>query len=374
MRNHLWAGVAWALLLAGPAGAQEAVDTAIVRRLEQAERMIELLQGQIADQAVARVEPRSRNLVELGGTVLLNGFYNNAKVNYSDSPSYVSAPDPAGGLPASAFGGSARQSRITLRAFAPDVLGGSFSGEIDVDFAGGHLKFGRLFPLLHLRRTRAELAWPNAYVMVGQEAPPISEINPSTLAAIALPGFTASGNLWFWIPQIRVGVAAGEAIRIGLEATALSPVSNDVMSGTFEPTPDRAERSRRPYLQGRVITRWDQPNTTGEFSVGAHYGWLATAFDSLIVSRAAAATTRFSVTPYVEVRARPSLVRHWPVSAGGVSARTSGSAKHPCERRAAGLSSTSNRHPSGSSEAATDRTIPTTGISIRWPGIFYSRT
>src|SRR5580765_9028130 len=82
-----------------PLVAQERADTSLAARLERAERMIQVLQQQVAEQARAQVTPKSGNKVELGGTVLMNGFYNNAKVNSSDLPSFVMIPDAPGGLP-----------------------------------------------------------------------------------------------------------------------------------------------------------------------------------------------------------------------------------------------------------------------------------
>src|ERR1051326_4530669 len=290
-----------------PAAAQERPDTSLDARLERAERMIQVLQQQVAEQARPQVTPKSGNKVELGGTVLMNGFFNNAKVNSSDLPTFVLPPDPAGGLPISALGGTARQTEITLTASSPKVLGAAFTGELDADFYGGQLAFARLFPLLHLKRRRAELRWPHASVMFGQDAPLISDVNPSSFAARSIPGFTNAGNLWFWIPQVRLGAETGGPLQMGLEVAALAPISMD--SGTaFAPAAGRAERSKRPFVQARLKTRWESPNSSGEVGVGGHYGWFATTIaDSFVVSRALAATARFTVTPHVELRAEAFL-------------------------------------------------------------------
>src|SRR5690242_168360 len=59
-----------ALLTCGtvPLVAQERADTSLAARLERAERMIQVLQQQMAEQARARVTPREGNKVELSGT------------------------------------------------------------------------------------------------------------------------------------------------------------------------------------------------------------------------------------------------------------------------------------------------------------------
>ena len=65
--------------------------------------------------------------------MLVNGFSNSNTVNNSDVPQFV-VPDTAarrGGL-----GGTARQTRLGFFLTQPGVLGGAFSGEVDVDFYG----------------------------------------------------------------------------------------------------------------------------------------------------------------------------------------------------------------------------------------------
>src|SRR5579864_5085246 len=114
MGIHYWfvlalmAGETQTLLAQARPDTARAADTSIAARLERAERLIQILQEQMAEQARARVEPKEGSKVELSGLVLLNGFYNNAKVNSSDIPTFVMPPDPAGFLPNAALGGTVR--------------------------------------------------------------------------------------------------------------------------------------------------------------------------------------------------------------------------------------------------------------------------
>ena len=335
MRVRNWFLIGAAVCVASPSSlrAQTPADTSLAARLLQAERMIELLRQQVADQARARVEPKAGNKVKLSGVVLMNGFFNNAKVNSSDIPTFVVIPDPPGFLPNSALGGTARQSEIVLTAIAPKVLGATFTGELDMDFYGGQQSFARLFPLLHLKRTRTELRWPHAWLLFGQEASPISDVNPSTFAARGIPGFANAGNLWFWTPQVRVGGDVGREIRVGIEATALAPVSTEAPV-SFNPEASRAERSRRPYTQARLLVTWDRPESAGEVSVGGHYGWLATtAQGTLIVTRALAAAARFTATRYVEVRAEAFIGQALGNLGGGGIGQSLGPSDQPVRAR-----------------------------------------
>src|SRR6185503_11479087 len=101
---------------------QAGTDTSLAARLAKAERAIEVLRQQVAEQAKGGVQPKQGNKVELSGLVLMNGFFNNAKVNSADIPTFVVQPDPPGFLPNSALGGTARQSQFALTTIVPNVL------------------------------------------------------------------------------------------------------------------------------------------------------------------------------------------------------------------------------------------------------------
>jgi len=297
------------LILSAPLAAQQppsvppAQDTSLAARLERAERLLDILRQQLAEQASASLQPRSRNHVELSGLVLMNGFANDGKVNNADVPQVAERPDPPGSLPAAHQGATIRQSQIALTATVPSFAGGAFQGELDVDFYGGQQPSsgGRTWPLMRLRRLRAEIRWPRAWVMFGQEAPPIAEENPSSLAQLGLVGFARAGNLWLWTPQARLGIETATALKVGLEAAVLSPTAGEAQ-GPFFTQPDRAERSGRPSLEGRIRARWERPHTTGELSLGGHLGWLVRAAGDLVASRAAVLSGRVAATHYLELR------------------------------------------------------------------------
>ncbi len=199
-----------------------------------------------------------------------------------------------------------RQSRLTVLASVPEIAGGALGGELDVDFYGGQQPSsgGRTFPLLRLRRAFAELTWQHAAILVGQESPPIAAVNPSGLASIGFPEFAGAGNLWLWIPQIRLrGMVDGPGgTRLGLEVAALAPTSGDPQTA-FLTQPDIAERSSRPYLETRVSARWGDGADQGEVSVGAHYGWIATGPDRRAHTRALALSIWTPLARTVELRA-----------------------------------------------------------------------
>src|SRR5438309_1493702 len=237
--------------------------------------------------------PAAKRTVELTGLVLVNGFFTNARVNNSDVPQFADS------LPsASAIGGTIRQTRLGLLVTDPDVLRGSFSGEVDVDFYGGQQPSsgGRTFPLLRLRRAVGIVSWSHTQLLFGQESPLAAERSPRSLAAVGFPDFASAGNLWLWLPQVRVTQEAGYTLRLAIQAAALAPTEGRPQSDSLVTRPDSAERSRRPYLEGRVRLGWGPTDDRSEFAIGGHLGWLARG-DTLIQSRAGTADLRGHLGP-----------------------------------------------------------------------------
>lgn len=238
--------------------------------------------------------------------LLLNGFRNSARVNNSDVPTFVLPPDTATRpLPASALGATVRQTRVWLTASLADWHGAGLTGELDVDFYGGQQPSGggRTHPVLRIRRVFAEARWRSVHLLVGQEAPPLFEVSPSSLASSGFPGFASAGNLWLWLPQLRLTawLTPDHAVRVGVEGTVLAPGAGEPQD-LFLTQPDRAERSGRPALEGRLMARWGEGATAGDAGVGGHYGWLALPGDTLIASRALGASARIPLGARAEIR------------------------------------------------------------------------
>ena len=255
-----------------------------------------------AARLAAQAKEQSGLEARVHGLILMNAFYTSDNVNNSDVPQFVVVP---AGLPQSSSSATVRQSRVTLSALTPEFAGGALTGELDVDFFGGQQPSsgGRTFPLLRLRRAFAELTWPRLALLVGQESPPIAAVSPSSIASVGFPDFAGAGNLWLWIPQVRVSadLPPMSGVRIGAEIAALAPTSGEAQ-GTFLTQPDAAERSGRPYLQGRVRGRWGSGDQAGEVSFGGHYGWIRDSTGGRIHSKALAVSVWTPITPKLELR------------------------------------------------------------------------
>ncbi len=276
--NGSRAAILAGLLLAfgAPAAvAQRSPVDSLAERLRQAEAAIAVLQQQASEQAASSVKAKSGASLEFFGRVLVNAFGNTRRVNNVDNPQFVADPVAPGGVQSRGGGMAIRQTRLGLVATLPNVLGGAFTGDVDVDFYGGQLPSsgGRTFPLLRLRTARGLVRWSHAHLMVGQESPLVSGVNPVTLAAIGTPLFATAGNLWLWLPQFRGGYESGGVVRAGIQAAVLAPTSGDP-AAAFNTDLDAAERSQRPFLQARLSLKTGEAELTRELGCGVHVGWL----------------------------------------------------------------------------------------------------
>jgi hypothetical protein len=241
--------------------------------------------------------PPAKRTVEFTGTVLMNGFYNSARTNNSDAPTFADS-DAVGVKGSSA---TLRQTRLGATVTDPDVLGGSFNGEIDLDFFGGQQPAAgnRTFPLVRLRRAIATVQWTHLQLMFGQEAPLAAERNPRSLASVGVPDFTSAGNLWLWIPQVRFTAEYGYTLRLAVQGAVLAPIAGT--QGLAVTQADSGERTTRPYLEGRVRLAWGPTDDPSEVALGGHVGWLrgldTLSGDSLLTSHAITFDTRLKFGP-----------------------------------------------------------------------------
>jgi hypothetical protein len=256
-----------------------------------------LAHSSVAQQPTATAPaPVSHPTVEFSGLVLINGFFTNARVNNSDVPQFAEA-DTTG---VAGTGGTIRQTRLGAVVTDPEVLGGSFTGELDVDFFGGQEPSSgdRTFPLLRVRRAVGTVQWSHAQLLFGQESPLVAGRSPRSLASIGFPDFAGAGNLWLWTPQARVTVETGYTLRVALQGAVLAPIAGTPQT-TFTTQPDSAERTKRPAFEGRLRLGWGPADDPSEIAVGGHYSWIkgfdTATGDTLLVSKAVTADLRIAV-------------------------------------------------------------------------------
>jgi hypothetical protein len=254
-------------------------------RLEDAEAALEALRQGLATEAESGVRTRSRVAVELSGRVLMNVFANSKVTNNADVPMYrkqVPAGTPKGGL-----GFGIRQTSLAAALTAQDVLGGTFTGDLDVDFFGGQVPSpgGRTFPLMRIRTARAIIEWEHSQLLIGQEQPLVAGLNPLSLASIGAPNFSYAGNLWLWLPQIRYSMERGSRVRFKSQYAILAPTAGQPVE-FFATGFDAAERSKMPFLQNRSAIAWGDEENPIEIGLGLHLGQVNNQLENGEVSEA----------------------------------------------------------------------------------------
>jgi hypothetical protein len=257
--------------------------------------------------------------MELTGRLLTNAFLTLGRTNNVDLPLTALAPD--GAARSDAFGATVRQSRLGGALSVTEVLGATFVGDFDIDFFGG-VQNGpgdrRLFPEPRLRTTRAMLRWPRTELMVGSDVPLVSQLNPVSVAASAIPDFSGAGNLWNWLAQLRLTQSVGTTtlartdVRWALQGAVMTPYAGAQYPGDAD-AEDAGERSRRPAFEARLRAQWGDTTLAGatdasiadgggEIGIGVHHGWVSYGTGALQTSRALAVDARISLLPRLELR------------------------------------------------------------------------
>jgi len=250
----------------GIAGAQGPDSKGRIARLEEE---YDLLSGKVDDQYQTKVESGSKYRVRLSGLVLLNLFSNRGAVDNADLPGLVQGPDAWGR--ANSTGLTLRQSLVGLEVFGPQLGGARSRGEVQFDFAGGFATTpnGVAFGLMRLRTGTVHLDWEHTSVVAGQDAPFFSALSPTSFATVAEPALAYAGNLWTWIPQIRVEhrVTISENSSLTLQAGIVDGLTGEPSATSYIRTPQAGEFSRQPGYATRVA--WSHALFGQEMSFGA---------------------------------------------------------------------------------------------------------
>ncbi len=255
------------------------------------QEQLDLLAGKIDEQYQTKVESGSKYRVRLSGIALFNAFDNRGSVDNIDVPHLVTAG--VSGQPQKSVGATLRQSLLGLEAFGPDLAGAKTSAQIQFDFAGGFsgLPNGVDFGIMRLRTATLHLDWANTSVVVGQDNLFFAPLAPSSLASLATPALSYTGNLWSWTPQVRVEhhFALSTDSDVSLQAGVLDPLTGEFPAATYFRLPQAGELSGLPAFASRLAytnKSFSEPLTVG---AGGYYsrqdwgfgrtvnGWAATA-------------------------------------------------------------------------------------------------
>jgi hypothetical protein len=323
----------------------------LAARLARTEEALKLLREQLATESASQVRLRSRAQLELSARLVMNSFRAVGNLQGAESPVFASpdrARDPEhGSAGRSSLGVSFRQTLIGATATVDSVLGGTLAADIEFDFfARATDATPPLFPEPRLRTARVFLTRPKTDIMLGTETPLISDLNPISSAGVGIPVFATAGNLWNWLPQLRVtrevwSREGARAISVALQGALLAPYANE--RHLANPTgPDAAALTGRPALESRVRLRWGSEHDVvaaqgvhtkgGEIGIGVHSGALRVAGDSTLNSWAVSTDLRVPLGARVELRGegyRGHLIRGLGGGAIGQNFGTLGTTNQP---------------------------------------------
>jgi regulator of replication initiation timing len=260
------------------AGTDAAQIGTIEQRVASLEESTQLLRGKVDDQYQTKVESASKYRVRLSGIVLLNLFSNRGAVDNQDFPTYAANPtafDSNGTL-----GATVRQSELGLEVFGPTVAGAKSSGHFQFDFAGGfpNTLNGANNGLFRMRTGNVRLDWENTSVVAGQDTLFLSPQSPTSFASLAEPAFSYAGNLWGWIPQVRVehrfNITDGQSVTIS--GGVLDNVDGEPPYSGYNRNPQAGERTGQPAYGSRLAwshTLNGQPLTFGAAGFYSRQDW-----------------------------------------------------------------------------------------------------
>jgi hypothetical protein len=256
------------------AGRQQGPNPPESDQLSRLEEEQALQQRMLETLSQSKVESGSRYRVRLSGMALVNAFVTSdgGGENF-DVPELVEPVNPLHS--GRSFGTTMRQSLLGLSISGPTIAGARTSGELQFDFFGGFPETGNgeTAGLARLRTGAMRLEWPNTTVVLGQTEPFVSPLSPTSLASVAVPALSYSGNLWAWVPQVSVerrhSMANGSAVT--MTGGIMDPLTGDdpVDSAYFQP--GAGHRGGLPALAGRLGWQNGSSDRPIVIGVGGYY-------------------------------------------------------------------------------------------------------
>ncbi|HET9409525.1 MAG TPA: hypothetical protein VFO39_19955 [Candidatus Sulfotelmatobacter sp.] len=243
-------------------------------RVDKLEESASLLGSKVDEQYQTKVETVSKYHARLSGIVLMNAFGNRGVFNNFDSPDYAQPVPP--GTRQSSLGATLRQSEIGLEVFGPTVAGARTSANIQFDFAGGFPNTGNgvNFGIVRLQTSSLRLDWKNTSLVAGQDSLFVSPLSPTSFASLATPTFAFGGNLWGWIPQVRLEhrFSLSDEQSITIQGGIVDNVDWEFSADSFLRQPQAGEQSGQPAYAAR--TAWSRTIFGHPVTLGAagYYG------------------------------------------------------------------------------------------------------
>jgi len=280
----------------GP-GAGQQVD----QRIAKVEEEQQLLGAKIEDQYQTKVESGSKYRVKLSGMVLLNLFTNRGGADNLDLPTQARAPIDTN----ASFGATIRQSLLGLELFGPEIAGAKSRADIQMDFFGGlpNAPDGVTMGLLRLRTGGFRLDWERTSIVAGQYTPFFSPLSPTSLATVAYPPFSYSGNLWTWTPQVEIEhrFSLSETSSLSLQGGILDPLTGEPPYDPFYRSASAGEKAGQPAYAARIAWTHGGSNRPLTVGVGGYYERQNWGFGRIVDGWAGTADWSIPLGPWVSL-------------------------------------------------------------------------
>ncbi len=237
--------------------------------------------------------------LRLYGTALLNmSFSDTAQVGQDvplwplPSTANVTLPDgttkPAGQVHDTIF--TARQSilGVVLNPANFSTSGWMPSAQVEIDFFGTrpidtNLPQNRVLNQPRLRLAFFQLQKGDFKLVAGQDKIIISPLDPVSLSHVAVPLGYSAGDLFGWLPQVRVDYNhkfgdTGTLFQFGVLRPAfgdqrlLDEPAASVALDSAMTSSGFGERSGQPFYQARFAVSHPMSGSTATIGAGAHYG------------------------------------------------------------------------------------------------------
>jgi hypothetical protein len=243
-------------------------------RLEEAQ---EVLEGKVNDQYQTKIESGSKYRLRLSGIALVNLFTNRGTVQNIEVPEFAQTQQSQAPLAsAGSFGGTLRQSQIRIQAFGPEIAGARTSADVTFDFWGGfaNTSNGGVMGLPRLRTGTVRFDWANTSIVAGQDRLFFAPLAPTSIASLGSPPLAYAGNLWSWVPQVRVEhrFVMSDNSSFAIQGGILDNLTGDPPGDPFDRYPTWGELSGQPAYAVHVSWGHRMLGQTLTVGAGGYYG------------------------------------------------------------------------------------------------------
>ena len=159
------------------------------------------------------------------------------------------------------------------------------SAKVEFDFFGtrpadGLLPQGRVFNQPRLRFAYFQFGKDNWKITAGQDKAILAPLDPVSLSHVAIPLGDTAGNLWAWLPQVRVDATkkVGNTSML-FQAGVLRPQFADprlgdlpVAGASLDFSPGLGERATQPFYQSRLAFSHPLNGSNATVGFSGHYG------------------------------------------------------------------------------------------------------